>query len=178
MYEREDIFCFCLQLYPSLANDLNEGKKEKHLTYFCLLQIPCEDLSTLFTETAQTLMKFLCSGVDEVKGWRGKWCCSCPDNRAEERLLKAGERKAFQTRTEAKAALDDTEERKDRNRGGKTDHPQGPGWNRSTGVSQSHRAKRTQTKTTKRPLPQNRKRLPHSTASGKIFLMNQEPNKA
>lgn len=57
-------------------------------------------------------------------------CCSCPDNRAEERLLKAGERKAFQTRTEAKAALDDTAERKDRNRGGKTDYPQGPGWNR------------------------------------------------
>lgn len=48
----------------------------------------------------------------------------------------------------------------------------------STGVSQSHRAKRTQTKTTKCLLPQNRKCLPHSTASGKIFLMNQEPNKA
>lgn len=100
-----------------------------------------------------------------------------PDHRAEERLLRAGGQKAFQTRPEAKAALDDSAKRKDRNRGGKTDYYKGPGWNRKYRCDQSHKAKRTQAKTTKLLLPQNGERPPHSTASGKILLMNQEPNR-
>lgn len=51
------------------------------------------------------------------------------------------------------------------------------GGRESTGVSQSPKAKRTQAKTTKLLLPINGKSLPHSAASGKIFLKNQEPNK-
>lgn len=86
--------------------------------------------------------------------------------------------KTFQTRPEeAKAALDDTAKRKGRNRGGKTDYYQGPGWNRKYRCDHSHKAKRTQAKTTKLLLPQNGKRPPRSTASGKILLMNQEPNR-
>lgn len=95
-----------------------------------------------------------------------------PAQTTEQRVLKAGERKAFDPRTEARAALDDTADRKDRKRGGKIDYHQGPG-RESTGVSQSPKAKRTQAKTSKLLPPPNGRRLPHSAASGKNF--SQEP---